>query len=270
MLKNSVDLISSELVNGTGAAIALEVVTKGRRTGLNIWFGDLDRNHGPIVELRPHGLKAHKVTLYFGPFARTILTQIAEASLEDWTVARSLVSTIRADANLTVLGQPVDAWTIRNGKFVATANLRHATGADDEAAIVSTCRDVIVPLMAAMAELIGYDEALPSSEAGEMEGEIQKADVLRRERNPRNRLLCLRLHGSHCACCSKDPTQLYSEAGNILEVHHLQPLAQLNKPRRYDPSTDLVPLCPNCHRAVHTRRPVPLSIAELQALMVMP
>ena len=31
----------------------------------------------------------------------------------------------------------------------------------------------------------------------------------------------------------------------------------------YDPATDLIPLCPNCHRAVHTRRPVPWTPANL-------
>jgi 5-methylcytosine-specific restriction protein A len=269
MLKHNTELIASELAEGTGAAITLEVSPKGLRTGLDIWFADLPRNQGPIIELRPHGLKSHHIRLYFGSFARSIITQIVNAPLEDRELAMSLVSSIRPDASVMVPGQPLDNWAIRDGKFTIRAILRHETGPDDEAAIVSTCQDVIVPLMAAMAELIGYDEVIPEDVEGATEGAIRRADVIRRERNPRNRLLCLRIHGSRCACCSKEPTKLYGIAGKILEVHHLQPLSQLGTPRPYNPGTDLVPLCPDCHRAVHTRRPIPLSIEELRPLMGM-
>jgi 5-methylcytosine-specific restriction protein A len=267
MLKNSSELIASELTEGTGAAIALKPSPKGLRTGLDIWFTDLQRNHGPVIELRPHGLKSHRVLLYLGNFAGGILTQIANAPPDDVLLARSLVSSIRPDANVTIPGQSPDSWTIKDGKFTIIATLRHEMAADNEVAIVSTCRDIIVPLMAAMAELIGYDEVAPEVCEGETEGAVRRIDVLRRERNPRNRLLCLRIHGARCKCCSKDPLDLYGEAGKIIEVHHLQPLAQLGTPRPYDPRTDLVPLCPDCHRAVHTRRPTPLSLIELQTLM---
>ncbi len=100
-----------------------------------------------------------------------------------------------------------------------------------------------------------------------LEGAISRSVVNRRERNPRNRLLCIRIHGEVCTVCGLDPRVLYGDAGTIIEVHHLEPLALLVKPKPYDPCTDLVPLCPSCHRAVHTRRPIPLSIEELKALM---
>ena len=73
----------------------------------------------------------------------------------------------------------------------------------------------------------------------------------RRERNPRNRLLCLQIHGEVCAVCDLDPRTAYGDAGSIIEVHHLQQLASSDKARHYDPAVDLVPLCPNCHKAVH-------------------
>ncbi|MOA48213.1 HNH endonuclease [compost metagenome] len=66
--------------------------------------------------------------------------------------------------------------------------------------------------------------------------------------------------------CGLEPRLEYGEAGSIIEVHHLEPLALLKEPRPYDPRADLVPLCPSCHRAVHTRRPIPFSIEELRDL----
>ena len=130
------------------------------------------------------------------------------------------------------------------------------------------CREAIVPLMAAMAELIGYDVIdEEDSEAHACEGAILVSTIRRRERNPRNRLLCIRLHGEKCACCGMEPRSVYGEAGGIIEVHHLEALSLLAAPRPYDPAIDLAPLCPNCHRAVHTRRPMPFSLAELRALM---
>jgi 5-methylcytosine-specific restriction protein A len=123
--------------------------------------------------------------------------------------------------------------------------------------------------MAAMAELIGYDilETETAEDMPAYEGAVHPANVKRRERNPRNRLLCIRLHGDKCAACGIDPRQVYGTGIGIVEVHHLEPLANLAEPRPYDPACDLIPLCPNCHRAVHTRRPIPLDISELRRCM---
>ncbi|WP_310621270.1 HNH endonuclease [Flexibacterium corallicola] len=120
-----------------------------------------------------------------------------------------------------------------------------------------------------MAELIGYDavEDSTASEVPDVEGALSRAIVSRRERNPRNRLLCLRIHGSECRACGLNPEDSYRDAGSIIEVHHLEPISMLDRPRPYDPEKDLVPLCPNCHRAVHTRRPWPLSLDELAVKM---
>ncbi|WP_375264163.1 HNH endonuclease [Palleronia sp.] len=75
------------------------------------------------------------------------------------------------------------------------------------------------------------------------------------------------MHGERCLACGIEPTRRYGDAGGIIEVHHLEPLALLKKPRPYDPVSDLVPLCPCCHRAVHTRHPMPWSIEDLQSMM---
>jgi len=267
MLKNHTDLISSEIAEGTGAGIALATRPDGLRTGLSIWFSDLERNQGPVIELKPKGLKSHRVELRFGNFARQIINQISEAPDEDMNLARSLIESIKAEAQVEIPGQAMDSWLVSDGGFRMHATLRHAESSDNPDAMIATCREVIVPMMAAMAELIGYDVVLDEDEDGALEGTVTKREIVKRERNPRNRLLCLRIHGHTCKSCGLTPSMLYGSAGSIIEVHHLQPLSSLGEPRKYDPRTDLAPLCPNCHRAVHTRKPIPYSIPELQSLM---
>ena len=261
------DIILREIAAGTGADIGMSVDTTGTRTGLRIWFADLGERHGPVTHLRPHGLNGYRVVLGFGTFAGEVLRQIHNADEEDVALARALVASIGAAAEVDLSGQRHEDWRVESGAFRITATARGLPKEPDEA-VARVCRDVIVPLMGAMAELIGYDviEEEVTTE-GAMEGAVLLATVRRRERNPRNRLLCIRLHGETCSACGLEPRSIYGDAGAILEVHHLEPLSLLGEPRRYDPASDLVPLCPNCHRAVHTRRPVPLSLPELRSIL---
>ncbi|MGO7422312.1 hypothetical protein ACCT09_21060 [Rhizobium ruizarguesonis] len=253
---------------GTGAAIGMAVDQTGTRTGLRLWFADLDERHGPVAELRPFGMRGYRVTLGFGKFAGEVVRQIQFAGQEDVGLARALVASINPTVDLDLSGQSRDDWHVISGAFRIVATIRGLPEHQDEA-VTSVCRDVIVPLMAAMAELIGYDVIEEEEdETHPYEGAILASTVRRRERNPRNRLLCIRLHGEKCACCGVEPRLVYGGAGAIIEVHHLEALALLAAPRPYDPAVDLAPLCPNCHRAIHTRRPIPFSLSELRALMV--
>ena len=270
MLSQKRNLIARELAAGTGATIAVRVQNIGMRKGLNIWFNDLEEKQGPIAELRPHGLKSYEVRIVFGLFSAQVLAQIAKAENEGIQLARALVKSVMKTADLIVVGQTIENWLVKDASFKIKALYRHQEklpNSDD--AIIETCHQVIVPLMAAMAELIGYDVVASSDESAtsELEGALSVATIQRRERNPRNRLLCIRIHGAVCSVCNLDPNEAYGDAGNIIEVHHLEPVSLLEQPRPYDPEKDIVPLCPNCHRAIHTRRPQPLSLTELTRRM---
>lgn len=239
----------------------------GMRTALRIWFSDLEEQQGLVVQLRPHGLRGYHVTVGFGSFAGRIVRQIQNADAESVALARALVASIDPAVALDLSGQSREEWRVDSGEFRVTATARGLPQDPDES-VACVCRDVIVPLMGAMAELMGYDlieEATLGDDA--MEGAVLLSTVRRRERNPRNRLLSIRLHGEKCAGCGIEPRRVYGEIGDILEVHHLEPLSLLSEARPYDPATDLVPLCPNCHRAIHTRKPVPLSLEQIRSIV---
>lgn len=269
MIVEKIDLILGELKDGTGAAMAATVNRAGVRAGLKVWFDDLDERHGPVAEIRPFGLKGHRIEIYFGNFSGEVIAQIKNATSEDRNLAKSLVSSIDGGVELDFHGQTINNWEILNGSFRITATVRNLENSQDDASITATCRDVIVPMMAAFAELIGYDEIIeePENETPLYEGGILQTTIKRRERNPRNRLLCIRIHGEHCKVCGVSPHEKYGAAGSIIEVHHLEPLSLLQSPQIYNPETDLIPLCPSCHRAIHTQKPVPLAPEDLKKMM---
>lgn len=271
MIGSKKDLIRDELEQGTGARIGAEVDSDGLQKGVLIWFDDLGRNKGPELTLRPEGLKRHGVSVEFGTFAMETIRQMQSADQEAVQLSRALIQTVSRTARVEILpSQSLDDWKISEVDFRISAEVRGIDDPRSDDAIVETCRTVAAPVMAAMAELIGYEEGgeeVVVDHEPAMEGMIRQTVVAHRERSPRNRLLCLREHGTTCVVCGVDPDEKYRRAGSVIEVHHLQPLALNDEPRPYDPSTDLVPLCPGCHRAVHTRRPVPLTPEELKALI---
>lgn len=272
MIEAKANLIRATVAEQTGAAIALDAGPDGVQKGLELRFSDLTRNEGPLITLRPSGLKRHLVTVRFGSYSASIIRQIGTATKEQVELARALLRSVGDVATLSFPeGMDPEKWEINTPTFTLSAERRVEGDRVSDEKIAETCETVVVPIMAALAELIGYEETLaPAFEepGGEQEGAISISTVRRRERNPRNRFLCLHIHGHRCAACGKDPRDIYGQMhGSVLEVHHLQPLSNLDEPRPYDPRTDLVPLCPNCHRVVHTRRPIPWSIAEVRGMM---
>lgn len=268
MIHSKQDLIQAEIEIGTGAGISIAQDKNGLRTGLRIWFSDLDEKHGPIASLTPFGLKGYRLNLTFGAFSREVIEQIRKASLEDVRLARALVASIKSPIEVEVPEQNLSEWSVVSGSFRIVVTIRDLDVPTEDSALILVCREVIVPIMGAMAELIGYDIVIESEmEKPALEGAISHSVIKRRERNPRNKLLCIRVHGEICKVCGLVPKMKYFEAGSILEVHHLEPLALLQAPRQYDPVSDLVPLCPCCHRAIHSKRPIPYTVDELIKIM---
>tara|TARA_Y100001951_G_scaffold104648_1_gene116975 strand:- start:4196 stop:5017 length:822 start_codon:yes stop_codon:yes gene_type:complete len=271
MIKAKAELIREIVEEQTGATIVLDEKSDGIQKGLDIRFGDLTRNEGPLVTLRPSGLRRHLVTLRFGSYSASVIEQISHADDERMALARALVCSINKTALVSFPeGMDAETWFVDGASFTLKAERKVQGDRQSAEEIIETCRSVVAPIMASLAELIGYEEVSPPTaleENSELEGAVTVSTVRRRERNPRNRLLCLRLRGYACVACGTDPRDIYGTNGSVIEVHHLQPLSQIHEPRAYDPKVDLVPLCPTCHRVVHSRRPVPWSPTEVKEMM---
>lgn len=262
-------LLRGLLEEGIGASIEVEPEASGLRSGLRAYFSGLTPNQGPLFNISPSGLTRHRVSMRFGKFAGPIIAQMQAASEEQKTLARGLLAqlAVRPDTTLTLRPDQLPSeWALVGPETKIDVVSRSIENPQSEDAVARTAREIMVPMMAAMAELIGYDEAEPVEY--DVEGRVTAGTIIRRERSPRNRLLCLSIHGHRCVVCGLKPGERYGDAGSIIEVHHLEPVSALTEPRPYDPATDLVPLCPNCHRAIHTQRPVPYTPDELKALLL--
>jgi len=84
------------------------------------------------------------------------------------------------------------------------------------------------------------------------------------ERNSTARQKCLEYHGYSCKVCGIKMEQIYGIiAKYIIEVHHVIPLSQIGKQYIIDPIKDLVPVCPNCHTIIHTKKDPCYTIEEM-------
>jgi len=269
MFYSKIEEIRNFIQEGTGAEIGVSVDRKRLRTAVDIWFSDFNKARGPVIRICPSGLKRHKVELRFGGFSGNVLQSISKASEESRQLAKELIRSTEDYAKITFSeGMCIDSWEIRESNFKITCERLDIEQPNSVRELQISCEEIVVPLMGALAELIGYESTIKSLDAEpELDGAISRTTIIRRERNARNRLLCFRLHGYKCAICDLDPGDFYGRAGRILEVHHLQPLSIIDSPRIYDPKTDLVPLCPNCHKAVHTKRPIPWTPSEVKEML---
>ena len=76
--------------------------------------------------------------------------------------------------------------------------------------------------------------------------------------------MALDIHGYNCMACKFNFESFYGEIGkHFIEVHHIIPLTEVGE-RETNPETDLIVLCANCHRMVHRRKSITLSLKELK------
>lgn len=88
----------------------------------------------------------------------------------------------------------------------------------------------------------------------------------RYERRVSTRNQAIKIHGLKCKVCDFDFEELYGEWGEgFIEVHHVQALAD-NKGEEIEtnPKTDLTVVCANCHRMIHRKKGITLTIEELK------
>jgi len=131
--------------------------------------------------------------------------------------------------------------------------------------IASACLALILMLLPLEEDESGSQ---PLFEAGLPEGACTIVTVNRYERNPTNRAACIAAHGSKCQVCGFDFGEVYGSLGHgYIEVHHRVPVSKMGAAYRIDPVKDLVPLCANCHAAVHRTDP-PLAPEDLSTFLM--
>lgn len=102
------------------------------------------------------------------------------------------------------------------------------------------------------------------------DGTVKEYYGKRYERIPANRQKAIEIHGTTCFVCGFNFSAVYGDRGEgFIEVHHIMPLYQAEEAQYINPSTDLLPVCSNCHRMIHRKSDNVLSIEELSQLIKM-
>ena len=87
------------------------------------------------------------------------------------------------------------------------------------------------------------------------------------ERNSQAREQCISHYGLRCIVCDMSFSERYGERmSDFIHIHHLVPLSVIGAKYRVDPITDLRPVCPNCHAAIHRHDP-PQSMEQARSLL---
>ena len=255
--------IKTTLVSLTGINISESPINKNRNA-FTFWFDDVSQQESPSFKITAEGLHRHKIEVKMGLATQPLIEQIQKASESQLSLAGDFISLVEKNGfhiKLNILDSShINLLAPGDQAFIAyKKGIKEHTS---NKSIFETSKNAMAPIMTAVAELIGYEETVMFNEKvttldSEMEGTVATKTISIRERSRRNRQICLGFHGEVCGICGLDPIALYGDAGSIIEVHHKQPLAILDNPLLFNPKEDLIPLCPNCHRAVHTKRPIP-------------
>lgn len=101
------------------------------------------------------------------------------------------------------------------------------------------------------------------------EGQIKQSFVNKYERNNRARQRCLEAHGYNCKVCDFNFEDVFGVIGKeFIHVHHVKPISEIKSEYVIDPINDLIPVCPNCHAMLHSKKGDGIfSIEELKFLV---
>ena len=99
------------------------------------------------------------------------------------------------------------------------------------------------------------------------EGAAENKMLNKYERNPKARAACIAAHGTACAVCGTDFGKAYGpEFTGKIEVHHIIPISKIGEEYVIDPIEDLIPVCPNCHTALHSKKTGVYTVEELREI----
>ena len=188
---------SYRILFNVGAEVSACIDDSQDRKSILIWFSDLTKREGPLFRIVPSGLHRHIAMLEFGDYSRPCIELIRKsAKQEAYQLLANVLSKLSEehDTNVATIKD------LENRNIGAEFQVRITVlGIDNPYSpeqISKSISEILVPLILAMTELIGYEAIEDPKEAGNLEGEEHEVLSKRRERSKKNRHLCLLFHGA--------------------------------------------------------------------------
>lgn len=125
-------------------------------------------------------------------------------------------------------------------EFLSLTSIKHSIIISGQASLVSTS-----------------GISLPNTDISDIEfveGQRKRVHHLRIERSPMLRRIYIQLHPEPiCDACKSNIKERYPWTDYMLDLHHLLPLSSVVRTLETGTSlSDMVGLCPSCHRAIHS------------------
>ena len=159
-----------------------------------------------------------------------------------------------------------DSWAITDKGRARAASLLSKVGPQSQLQHINRDSLSIIQATASPKPTLS-DESATARERELVEGAKIQRWTTAYERNPALRAAAIQIHGLACMACKFDFGSRYGAHGEgFAEVHHLNPISEAGT-GAVDAQADLVVLCSNCHSMIHRRRPKPLTLAELVAIL---
>ena len=262
------DFLAKQIADRLGIPVRVQQ----RDSVWTVAIANLDVNDSFTLEFRKEWRSAQSV-LVWGKFARPCIQKLGEADAMSRSsvaaVAAALPKGVRPQFVVNGVDRPLNdptswpatwssvQWSLHRGSLPGDT----MTDGDWE----TIAADLVLPLLAMLVALLGVEEV--DADASAAEGTSYEARSIRYERKKINRDICLRIRGTRCLCCNRLMEDEYGAIPHdLIEVHHVTPAAKMGPGYRVNPTTDLIPVCPNCHRVLHRSDP-PMLPEQLRALL---
>jgi 5-methylcytosine-specific restriction protein A len=243
-------------------------------TFLDLCPSDVHPNESFTVRFSP-GWRTAEVEFIPGKFSAPLIAQMGMAGFDSQSVLVAFahaLSSRKSRVTFRINGVDVSAFdsTKWPGSWsrveLLVRSAPQVINQDDIAQMRRLIVELVIPVFGMVVALVGVEETEACVE-GEVEGAPVWSLATRYERKKINREACIQLKGLRCAACGFDFGAFYGQLGDgYVEVHHTTPLSDLGPGYRINVSTDLVPLCANCHAMVHREDP-PISVSRLAGLI---
>lgn len=252
--------------------LGLPVRVENRGTVWVIAIADLEVNESFTIEFRKEWRSA-QAALIWGKFARPCIQKLGQADQISRSSVAALASALPKTVRIQWVVNGVDRvltdpaswpsdwnavqWSFHRGMLPVDT----MTEADWQ----PVAAELVLPLLAMLVAMLGVEDV--DADLSAAEGAASEQRSLRYERKKINRDICLQIRGRKCLCCERSLEQEYGPvASDLLEVHHTVPASQMGQRYKVNPVTDLIPVCPNCHRVLHRTDP-PMPVEELRSIL---
>lgn len=254
-------------------ALNLTVSAQSRSGEVDVRVDGLERPHGFRVAVSA-GLSFVYADLKLDSLAMNIVTAVNTCSRDSWRQMANVQGAFEDLGIATEIKLNGKAFFGEDGDLpgnIDSINVSAKSNLNDrEPSLVAG--DVAAAVIAVLMALLPIDDPANDTDATfqfdtDVEGSKSRREVNFYERSRANRAVAIAIHGTTCKVCDINFGDAYGDLGlGYIEIHHLTPVSQMGAERVVDPSTELIPLCANCHRMTHRLNP-PLRPEELKKVM---